>query len=330
MDGSYSYGEAALPKGAAMILVTGGAGFVGSNLIAGLEERGHRGIAVCDRLGGGDRWRNLAKRSVGTVFAPERLTGFLDEAGAAIEAVFHIGFDDGGADVDRMLEANYHAAAELWAWCAGNGVRFFYASTAETYGDGSVGFDDDIGEAALARLAPLTARGWTRHMFDRAVARTIAAGSRRPPQWAGLKLFDAYGPNEYHEDAPSLPLMLWRGTAPPGLDPEVRRDFVWIGDCVAAMLWMLDNPEVSGLFNVGTGRGTRIADIAAAVGAATGRKIEVPTGHASPAARARFGHSTEARIGRLRDAGFDSAFLSVEEGVERYVRDFLSRGDPYL
>ena len=208
-----------------MILVTGGAGFVGSNLIAGLEERGHRGIAVCDRLGDGDRWRNLAKRAVGTVFAPERLTGFLDEAGAAIEAVFHIGFDDDDTDVDRMLEANYHTAAELWAWCAGNGVRFFYASTAETYGDGSAGFDDDIDEAALARLAPLTARGWTGHMFDRAVARTVAAGSRRPPQWAGLKLFDVYGPNEYHEEEPSLAAStVARRRHRRRLDPDVRRD----------------------------------------------------------------------------------------------------------
>ena len=313
-----------------MILVTGGAGFVGSNLIAGLEERGHRGIAVCDRLGDGDRWRNLAKRAVGTVFAPERLTGFLDETGTAIEAVFHIGYDDGGTDVDRMLEANYHAAAELWAWCAGNGVRFFYASTAETYGDGSGGFDDDIDEAALARLVPLTARGWTRHMFDRAVARTIAAGSQRPPQWAGLKLFDVYGPNEYHKEEPSLPLLLWRGAAVAGIDPGIRRDLVWIGDCVAVMTWLLDSPDVSGLFNVGTGTGQRIAEIAGAVCEATGRKIEFPQDAASVGRHARFYNSTEARIDRLRAAGFDSPFLPVEDGVGRYVRDFLSRGDPYL
>ena len=313
-----------------MILVTGGAGFVGSNLIAGLEERGHRGIAVCDRLGDGHRWRNLAKRAVGTVFAPERLTGFLDEAGAAIEAVFHFGFDEGGSDVDRMLDANYHAAAELWAWCAGNGVRFFYASTAETYGDGSAGFDDDVDEAALAALVPTTPRGWSKHLFDRAVARTIAAGSQLPPQWAGLKLFDVYGPNEYHKEEPSLPLMLWRGTAPPGLDPDIRRDLVWIGDCVAAMLWLLDNPDVSGLFNVGTGTSRRIAEIAAAMSVAAERKVELPAGTVSAAPRARFRRSTEARIDRLRAAGFDAPFLPVEDGLGRYVRDFLSCGDPYL
>ena len=313
-----------------MILVTGGAGFVGSNLIAALEERGHRGVAVCDRLGDGERWRNLAKRAVGTVFAPERLTGFLDEAGVAIEAVFHIGFDDGGADVDRMLEANYHAAAELWAWCAGNGVRFFYVSTAETYGDGSGGFDDDFDEAALAGLVPLTARGWTRHMFDRAVARTVAAGSRRPPQWAGLKLFDVYGPNEYHKAEPSLPLLLWRGAAVAGLDPGVKRDLVWIGDCVAVMTWLLDSPDVSGLFNVGTGNGRRIAEVAAVVSEATGREIAFPWDTAPADRHARFRHSTEARIDRLRAAGFDAPFLPAEDGVGRYVRDFLSRHDPYL
>ena len=307
-----------------MILVTGGAGFVGSNLIAGLEARGHRGIAVCDRLGAGGRWRNLAKRAVGTVFAPERLSGFLDEAGRAIEAVYHIGFDDGGADADRMLEANYHAAAELWAWCAANGVRLFYASTAETYGDGGAGFDDDIDEAALAALAPSTARGWTKHLFDRAVARTVAAGSPAPPQWAGLKLFDVYGPNEYHKDAPSLPLLLWRGASGEGLDPGVRRDLVWIGDCVSAMTWLLDNPEVCGLFNLGTGAARRIDEIAAATAAAAGREIAIAPGDAPSE---RFRHSAEARIGRLRAAGYDAPFLSVEDGIGRYVRDFLSPGE---
>lgn len=313
-----------------MILVTGGAGFVGSNLIAGLEERGHRGVAVCDRLGEGEKWRNLAKRAVGTVLAPERLSGFLDEAGAAIEAVFHFGFGDGGTDVDRMLETDYHAAAELWAWCARNGVRFFYASTAETYGNGSAGFDDDIDEAALAGLVPTTPRGWTRHLFDRAVARTVAAGSQRPPQWAGLKPFDVYGPNEYHKKAPSLPLMLWRGDVPAGLDPDIRRDMVWVGDCVAAMLWLLDNPEVNGLFNLGTGQGRRIAEIAAAVSAAAGRENGLTADEAPAAADARFGHSTEARTVRLRSAGFDQPFLPIEEGIRRYVEDFLSSGDPYL
>ncbi|MDE0058211.1 MAG: NAD-dependent epimerase/dehydratase family protein [Defluviicoccus sp.] len=313
-----------------MILVTGGAGFVGSNLIAGLEARGHRGIAVCDRLGAGARWRNLARRAVGTVFPPERLNGFLDEAGGAVEAVYHIGLHEGGWDVDRMLEANYHAAAALWAWCAANGVRFFWASTAETYGDGSAGFDDDIHEAALARLVPSTARGWAKHLFDRAVARTIAAGSPRPPQWAGLKLFDVYGPNEYHKDEPSLPLMLWRGTAPPGLDPGTRRDLVWIGDCLAVMLWLLDNEEVSGLFNVGTGQSRRIDEIAAAVGAAACREVELPAGATPETPCARYRHSTEARMRRLRSAGYDGAFLTIEDGIAHYVGEFLSRGEAHL
>ncbi len=311
-----------------MILVTGGAGFVGSNLIAGLEARGHRGIAVCDRLGAGGRWRNLARRAVGTVLPPERLNGFLEDAGGAVEAVYHVGLHEGGTDVDRMLEADYHAAAGLWAWCAANGVRFFWASTAETYGDGSAGFDDDIDEAALARLVPSTARGWAKHLFDRAVARTVAAGSQRPPQWAGLKLFDVYGPNEYHKDEPSLPLMLWRGTAPPGLDPETRRDLVWIGDCVAVMLWLLDNPEASGLFNVGTGTGRRIGEVAAAVAVAAGREVEIAPG-AEPAP-GRYGHSTEARMARLRRAGYDARFLAIEDGIGRYVGEYLRRGESHL
>ena len=181
-----------------------------------------------------------------------------------------------------------------------------------------------------ARLVPSTARGWAKHMFDRAVARTIAAGSPRPPQWAGLKLFDVYGPNEYHKDEPSLPLMLWRGTAPPGLDPGTRRDLVWIGDCVAVMLWLLDNEEVSGLFNVGTGQSRRIDEIAAAVGAAACREVELPAGATPETPCARYRHSTEVRMRRLRSAGYDGAFLTIEDGIAHYVGEFLSRGEAHL
>lgn len=309
-----------------MIVVTGGAGFVGSNLIAGLETDGRKGLVVCDRLGSGTKWRNIAKRDIATIIAPGELMSFLDNTGAPIEAIFHLAEDPDGADpdVDALLQANYHASAELWAWCAGNGVRMIYGSTAETYGDGGNGFDDDIAEAALARLRPNSARGWTRHLFDRAVARTIAAGSRCPPQWAGLKLFDAYGPNEYHfDESASLPLRAWRGES--GL-PDTRRDHVWVGDCVAVMIWLLDNPDVSGLLNLGTGEARATADVIAPVAAKRPIKHHAEPLHAGDG----YQYFTQASLNRLRGAGYDAPFTTLEDGVARYLGDFLTRDDPYL
>ncbi len=309
-----------------MIVVTGGAGFVGSNLIAGLEARGHTGLVVCDRLGNGVKWRNIAKRDIATIIAPEGLMSFLDETAAPIEAVFHLAEDaDGEADdVDELLRRNYHNAATLWAWCAAHGVRLIYASSVETYGNGEAGFEDDIDEAALARLRPSTARGWTRHLFDRAVARTITAGAPRPPQWAGLKLFDPYGPNEYHRDAdPSLPLRAWRGRT---RLPESRRDRVWVGDCVDVMLWLLDTLEVSGLFNLGTGVARSTAEVVAAVGRAQGEEPEPGFSYSGEDDQC----FTQAVLDRLRAAGYTARFTPLEEGVARYVGGFLAHADPYL
>ena len=309
-----------------MIVVTGGAGFVGSNLIAGLEAAGRKGLVVCDRLGGAAKWRNIAKRDIATIIAPGELMAFLEDTGAPIEAVFHLAedADDADADVDALLQANYHASAELWAWCAGNGVRLIYCSTAETYGDGADGFEDDIAEAALARLKPGSAIGWTRHLFDRAVARTVAAGARCPPQWAGLKLFDPYGPNEYHRGAKaSLPLKAWRGAA---RLPDARRDYIWIGDCVAVMIWLLDNPRISGLFNLGTGQARGTAEVTAAV--APEREFELcpAPSHGGDG----YQYYTQASMTRLRGAGYDAPLTPLDDGVARYLGDFLAREDPYL
>ncbi len=307
-----------------MIVVTGGAGFVGSNLIAGLEAGDRKGVVVCDRLGSGAKWRNIAKRDIATIVAPDALMSFLDETSAPIEAVFHLAEDDEEADVDGLLQRNYHDTAALWAWCAANGVRLIYASSAETYGTGAAGFEDDVDEAALARLRPGTARGWTRHLFDRAVARTIAAGSPRPPQWAGLKLFDAYGPNEYHREADaSLPLKAWRGD--PRL-PEARRDHIWVGDCVAVMLWLLDRPEVSGLFNLGSGTARNTADVLAAAGRARSEAPRPGPAHGSDGDQ----YFAQAVLDRLRAAGYAAPFTPLEEGVARYFGDFLATADPYV
>jgi ADP-L-glycero-D-manno-heptose 6-epimerase len=328
-----------------MIVVTGGGGFIGSNLIAGLEARGVRGVVVCDRLGADDKWRNLVKRDISTIIAPEKLLEFLDGSGAQVEAVFHMGAVSSTteSDVDWILANNFHFSVDVWRWCARNGVRLIYASSAATYGDGSRGFEDDASEPALAALRPLNAYGWSKTLFDRAVARTVAAHGPTPPQWVGLKFFNVYGPNEYHKAGQiSVALKLWREIAAGGPailfkshnpaypDGGQTRDFVWVGDCVDAMLWLFDRPDVSGLFNIGTGKGRTFADLASLVYEAAGRKPDIRYVETPPGIRANYQYFTQAKMDRLRAAGYTASFTSLERGITRYVREHLATDDPYV
>ena len=326
-----------------MILVTGGAGFIGSNLAAALVERGER-VILCDRLGEGDKWRNIAKLELEAVIAPDELSDCLAGAGPALSAVVHMGAisDTTASNADALVANNLRLSQTLWTACAENETPFIYASSGATYGDGSEGFDDDASIEHLARLRPLNAYGWTKHLFDRWVARRLADGEPAPAQWAGLKFFNVYGPNEYHKGgqasvafhlyhqvAKGEPARLFQSHHPDYPDGGQRRDFIWIGDCVDVVLWLLDTPGVSGLFNVGTGTARTFADLARALFTAMDRPETIQYVPTPEAIRARYQYLTEARVDRLREAGYEPPFTALEDGVRAYVRDFLSRPDPY-
>ncbi len=326
-----------------MILLTGGAGFIGSNLHAALVARGLETVVV-DRLGRDDKWRNLAKHPPARLLPPEALDGFL-ASHPPVEVVFHLGAisDTTARDADRAWAVNVELSLSLWRWCAARGVRFIYASSAATYGGGEQGFADRSTPEALSELRPLNLYGWTKHAFDAQVARIIVAGGARPPQWAGLKFFNVYGPNEYHkrgmisvvkvkfdEIAAGRAPRLFRSDTLGVADGEQRRDFIWIGDVVAVMTWLFDNAEVNGLFNVGTGSARTYRDLARAVSEAAGADDRVEFVDMPIALRGQYQHYTEARVERLRDAGFSAPFTPLEVGVRRYVNDFLVRPDPYL
>jgi ADP-L-glycero-D-manno-heptose 6-epimerase len=326
-----------------MILVTGGAGFIGSNLQAALAARGLE-TAIIDHLGSAGKWRNLAKHPPSRLLAPDEIDAFLDSR-PPLEMIYHLGAitDTTVADADAAWATNVELPRRIWRWCANHGVRLVYASSAATYGNGSTGFDDDVTPAALAKLRPLNLYGWTKHAFDLRVARAVATRQAHPPQWVGLKFFNVYGPNEYHkgsmisvvkikhdEVAAGGPARLYRSAEPDLADGEQRRDFIWIGDVVDVLLWLLDSPEVSGLFNVGTGRARTYLDLAHAVCDAAGVARRVEFIDMPPALRGQYQSFTEASTTRLRTAGYQGQFTPLEEGVRCYVQDNLTQADPYI
>ena len=182
-----------------MLLVTGGAGFIGSNLVASLNEAGRTDVAVNDSLGNDGKWRNLGSRQVADFVPPADLMRWLD--GRKLDAVMHLGAISSttATDGDVLIESNFRLSLRLLDWCTATGTPFIYASSAATYGDGSQGFSDDFSPAALKRLKPMNLYGWSKHLFDLAVIERAARGERLPPQWAGLKFFNVFGPNEYHK-----------------------------------------------------------------------------------------------------------------------------------
>lgn len=327
-----------------MIVITGGAGFIGSNLAASLEARGERDLVVCDRLGHGEKWRNIAKRELAAIVPPEALLDFLEDHARDIQAVFHMGAISSTTerDADLVAATNFSLSLTLWDWCARTETRFIYASSAATYGDGSAGFDDDARPEALARLRPLNAYGWSKHLFDRRVARLIARSAAKPPQWAELKFFNVYGPNEEHKGAMKSiaaqifpraaagePCRLFRSHRAGIEDGGQRRDFVFVLDCVEMLLFLYDRPDVNGLFNAGTGQARSFAELAAAVYRALGREPRIDYVDTPPEIRGVYQYLTEARMERLRTAGYDRAAATLEDGVRDYVQTYLAAADPY-
>ncbi|MCB2101385.1 MAG: ADP-glyceromanno-heptose 6-epimerase [Rhodobacterales bacterium] len=328
-----------------MYLVTGGAGFIGSNIVAALDARAPGRVVVCDRLRSDVKWRNLAKRDLADIIHPDALPEFLSRHGAELRAVIHMGAISATTetDADLIFRSNFRLTLDLWDWCATAGVPLVYASSAATYGDGSQGFVDDPDLAAQARLRPLNAYGWSKHLTDRRILRRLAEGGAAPPQWVGLKFFNVYGPNEYHKGsmksvvahlhpvaAAGQTARLFKSHRPDYEDGGQMRDFVWVGDCVDLVMWFLDNPGVSGLFNCGTGKARTFADLARAVYAALGRQADITYIPTPEAIRDKYQYYTQADMTRLRAAGYDKPFTDLEDGVRRYVTGFLEQDDPFV
>src|SRR6202521_4214919 len=267
-----------------MLLVTGGAGFIGSNVVASLNEAGRSDVVVNDTLGSQGKWRNLQKRQLADLVHPTDLVRWLE--GRKLDAVIHLGAisDTTATDGDLVIAANFRRSLDLLDWCTVTRTPFIYASSAATYGDGAAGFVDDWSLPALKRLKPMNLYGWSKHLFDLAVVDRFARRQNLPPQWAGVRFFNVFGPNEYHKgDMMSVvakvfddarqgrPVRLFKSYKVGVADGAQMRDFIYVDDAVGVVKWLLETPSVCGIFNVGTGAARSFRDMIVAMFAALGR-----------------------------------------------------------
>jgi ADP-L-glycero-D-manno-heptose 6-epimerase len=310
-----------------LIVVTGGAGFIGSNLVKGLNERGREDVIVVDDLSDGRKLLNLADCEIYDLVDKEVFAGWLADGrdlGEKIDVIFHQGANSNTMEWDAslLMRTNYDYSKSLLSYCATHKVRMVYASSAAVYGRGPV-FKEE-----LRYEKPLNPYAYSKFLFDQLVRR-LAPGIQT--QVAGLRYFNVYGPRESHKDEmasvafklrvqllESGAVKLFEGSDGYA-DGDQRRDFVWVGDCVAVNLWLLDHPEVSGIFNVGTGHAQPFGDVARAVIDFCGRGVVeyVPM---PKSLVGRYQSYTQADISSLRAAGYDASFLSVAEGVQQYLK----------
>lgn len=325
-----------------MLLVTGGAGFIGSNVVAALNEAGRSDVVVCDLLGSEGKWRNLAKRQLVDIVPPAELPDWLK--GRKLDAVIHLGAisETTATDGDLVIETNFRFSMRLLDWCTANAVPLIYASSAATYGDGADGFEDDASLPALKKLRPMNLYGWSKQLFDLAVAERVANGDRLPPQWAGLKFFNVFGPNEYHKGAMMSVLarrfddvkagrvvQLFKSHREGIADGDQRRDFIYVDDVVRVIMWLLATPSVSGLFNVGTGKARSFRELMLAAYAALDAKPDIEYIDMPESIRNSYQYFTESKVDRLHRAGYNGGFTTLEDAVKAYVGDYLDRPDRF-
>jgi ADP-L-glycero-D-manno-heptose 6-epimerase len=326
-----------------MFLVTGGAGFIGSNVVASLNEAGHSDIVVGDWVGHDDaKWRNLAKHQVADLVPPGELVNWLD--GRKLDAIIHMGAisDTTATDGDLVMENNFRLSLRLLDWCTASRTPFIYASSAATYGDGSEGFEDDWSPEGLRKLRPMNLYGWSKHLFDLAVVERYVKKEKLPPHWVGLKFFNVYGPNEYHkghmasvlarvfdEAKAGKPVRLFKSYRDGIDDGDQRRDFIYVDDAISVLRWLLDATSVSGIFNVGTGKAESFRDMIGAMFKALGRPPNIDYIEMPETIRGQYQYFTQSSVANLRRAGYNAGFTPLESAVGQYVTGYLDRADQY-
>jgi ADP-L-glycero-D-manno-heptose 6-epimerase len=317
----------------ARVLVTGGAGFIGSALVWALNRRGCNDIVVCDRLGTDEKWRNLAPlRFAEFVEADVLLPRLQSGALGKFNLMLHLGACSSTTERDAgfLFRNNFEFTRDLASWSLAKKVRFVYASSAATYGDGAAGMEDD--DSKLAALRPLNMYGYSKHLFDLHAKR---AGFLN--KIVGLKYFNVFGPNEDHKgDMRSLVhksfaqvrnegvIRLFKSYRKDFADGGQKRDFLYVKDAVTMTLHLAATKKAGGLFNIGSGAARTWMDLANSVFAALDKKPKIEFIEMPQTIRDKYQYSTQADISRLRAAGYKAPVTSLEEAVKDYVRNYLA------
>ncbi len=320
------------PAMSEMIVVTGAAGFIGRNVVAELNARGHDNLLLVDHLGTGEKWKHLIGLRYEDLLSP---SAYLEQvmAGTApkTDAIIHLGACSATTerDADYLLENNYRYTRRLCEYALANGTRFIYASSAATYGDGSRGYSDD--DAVTPTLEPLNMYGYSKHMFD-----LWALKHGLFDRIVGLKYFNVFGPYEgqkgdmrsvvhksFEQIRDTGKVRLFKSYKPEYADGEQKRDFVYVKDAVDVTLYFLQHRDRSGLFNCGTGEARTWKDLVTAVFRAMGREPNIEFIEMPEALRGKYQYFTQADVSKLRAAGYDKPFTRLEEAVADYVQ-FLS------
>ncbi|MCC8110038.1 MAG: ADP-glyceromanno-heptose 6-epimerase [Planctomycetes bacterium] len=324
-----------------MFIVTGGAGFIGSAMVWKLNAMGIHDILVVDTLETGQKWKNIRGLRFDDIYMPDEFLDMVMEMGELphdTEAVIHMGACSRTTekDADYLLRNNYRYTKVLAQHAVDQGIRFINASSAATYGNGELGYDDD--PALLERLLPLNMYGHSKLMVD---------------QWlyhegyidavASLRFFNVYGPNEYHKDDMASMvykafntvqaggrLGLFKSYRPEYKDGEQQRDFVYIKDVVDCLWWLVEHPKVNGILNIGTGSEATWNELAGALFAALGKEPAIDYVEMPEAIRGQYQYHTKADITRLRNAGYTGTFRPVADGVRDYVQNHLLLDNPYI
>lgn len=321
-----------------MIVVTGGAGFIGSVLISHLNSLGYENIIVVDRLGTQDKWKNLSGLKFQDFYHKDEFFNMmLDERlPFSPDAVIHLGACSATTekDADYLIKNNLRYSQEIVKYALPRKARFIYASSAATYGDGHFGYDD---ENQIDVYKPLNMYGFSKHLFD---LWTITMEIQ--DKIAGLKFFNVFGPNEYHKgDMRSVvnkafeqiqsegKVNLFKSDIPEYKDGEQRRDFIYVKDAVSIITYFLEHPEKGGIFNVGSGNARSWNDLVSAIFSAMNKEKNIEYIDMPSNLKGKYQYFTEAKIDKLKKAGYDKEFFSLEEGVKDYVQNYLMK-DKYI
>jgi ADP-L-glycero-D-manno-heptose 6-epimerase len=316
-----------------MIVVTGGAGFIGSAIVWKLNQLGKSKIIIADELGTDDKWKNIVPlKYEDFIHKNDFISMIIDrELPFEIDSIIHMGANSSTTEknADHLFSNNYLYTKELATYCLEKDIRFIYASSAATYGDGSLGFNDD--ENRLETLRPLNMYGYSKQLFDLWAKKNSAFD-----KIVGLKYFNVYGPNEYHKsDMRSVvhkafeqindsgKVKLFKSLNSKYKDGEQLRDFIYIKDAVDMTLYFLDKPNVNGLYNLGTGKARTWNDLVSTIFKSLNKTPNIEYVDLPEHLREKYQYFTEANMGKIKKAGYNAPITSLEDGVTDYVKNYL-------